>query len=39
MPAVYDRFVADAKDSACLQRKWEIRHADGSIVEEVLGRL
>jgi hypothetical protein len=39
MPAVYDRFVADAKDGACLQRKWEIRHADGSIVEEVLGRL
>ncbi len=39
MPAVYDRFVADAKDSACLQRKWEIRHADGTVVEEVLGRL
>ena len=39
MPAVYDRFVADAKDTACLQRKWEIRHADGSVVEEVLGRL
>jgi hypothetical protein len=39
MPAVYDRFVADAKDTACLQRKWEIRHADGSLVEEVLGRL
>ena len=39
MPAVYDRFVADAKGSAFLQRKWEIRHADGSVVEEVLGRL
>jgi hypothetical protein len=39
MPAVYDRFVADAKDGAYLQRKWEIRHADGSVVEEVLGRL
>jgi hypothetical protein len=39
MPAVYDRFIADAKDTPCIQRKWEIRHSDGSVVEEVLGRL
>ena len=39
MPNVYDRFVADGKHTACLQRKWTISHADGRPVEEVLGRL
>jgi hypothetical protein len=39
MSAVYDRFVQDAKQVPNLQRKWELRHADGSIIEEVLGRL
>ena len=39
MPSVYDCFVDDGKQVAHLQRKWELRPADGSIIEEVLGRL
>ena len=39
MPSVYDCFVADGGATPFLQRKWALRRADGSVVEEVLGRL
>ena len=39
VPSLYDRFVEDGKQVPHRQRKWELRHADGSIIEEVLGRL
>jgi hypothetical protein len=39
VPNVYECFVADGKHIANLQRKWALRHADGSVIEEVLGRI
>src|SRR5262245_26119975 len=39
MPSVYDCFLTDGGATPCLQRKWELRHGDGSVIEEVLGRL
>ena len=39
VPDVYECFVADGNHIANLQRKWALRHADGSIIEGVLGRI
>ncbi len=39
MDFVRECFLDDGKRTPCLQRSWELRHADGSVVETVLGRL
>lgn len=39
MVSLRECFLDDGKRTPGLQRSWELRHADGSVIETVLGRL